>query len=677
MAYTALYRKWRPKDFEDVKGQDHIVTALKNQIKTGRIGHAYLFCGTRGTGKTTIAKILAKAVNCEHPVDGSPCGECAVCRSIDSGSSMNVVEIDAASNNGVDNIREIRETVQYSPSEGRYRVYIIDEVHMLSTGAFNALLKTLEEPPSYVIFILATTEAHKIPVTVLSRCQRYDFRRISGETIAMRLKEMAGAEGIEADDDAIRYVAKKGDGSLRDAISLFDQCVAFYYGQRLDYDKVLTALGAVDNEVFSAFFRNLIQGDVTGCVKQIDNMILEGREIGQFVSDFIWYLRNMLLIGTAEVSREAVDMSSADLARLEEDSRMIQPETIIRYIRVLSELSSQMRYSNAKRVLLEITVIKLTHPQMEPNLDSLLERVDKLEAQLKEGVRVSVSPISQPIEEPEPVKEKKTAITLPKAQFEDLQLVRENWRRIIASADLHSKVALDGSVVEPLGEGQMVIVFTNQTYANIIGRDEVLSKLSNAVKDMFHKELKFKTRIVDKNYRYNEYLSNDELESVFNSEIVFSDSEEEGFSEDAAEVFSRKDSSLESGEGFKQSDAAFEADGSSFEAGDSSFEPDGSSFEPVESNFESGDNGQSFDDTAQSEDYFGLSEEALKEFENLAQAEEEAFKELEGMAKAQEEALHSAPIQHGVTAKPVYQEDESGEEDEPEEFLDEQELSEE
>ena len=677
MAYTALYRKWRPKDFEDVKGQDHIVTALKNQIKTGRIGHAYLFCGTRGTGKTTIAKILAKAVNCEHPVDGSPCGECAVCHSIDSGSSMNVVEIDAASNNGVDNIREIRETVQYSPSEGRYRVYIIDEVHMLSTGAFNALLKTLEEPPSYVIFILATTEAHKIPVTVLSRCQRYDFRRISGETIAMRLKEMAGAEGIEADDDAIRYVAKKGDGSLRDAISLFDQCVAFYYGQRLDYDKVLTALGAVDNEVFSAFFRNLIQGDVTGCVKQIDNMILEGREIGQFVSDFIWYLRNMLLIGTAEVSREAVDMSSADLARLEEDSRMIQPETIIRYIRVLSELSSQMRYSNAKRVLLEITVIKLTHPQMEPNLDSLLERVDKLETQLKEGVRVSVSPISQPVEEPEPVKEKKTAITLPKAQFEDLQLVRENWRRIIASADLHSKVALDGSVVEPLGEGQMVIVFTNQTYANIIGRDEVLSKLSNAVKDMFHKELKFKTRIVDKNYRYNEYLSNDELESVFNSEIVFSDSEEEGFSVDAAEVFSRKDSNLESGEGFKQSDADFEAEGSSFEAGDSSFEPGDSSFEPVESNFESGDNGQSFDDTAQSEDYFGLSEETLKEFENLAQAEEEAFKELEGMAKAQEEALHSAPIQHGVTAKPVYQEDESGEEDEPEEFLDEQELSEE
>ena len=641
MAYTALYRKWRPKDFEDVKGQDHIVTALKNQIKTGRIGHAYLFCGTRGTGKTTIAKILAKAVNCEHPVDGSPCGECAVCHSIDSGSSMNVVEIDAASNNGVDNIREIRETVQYSPSEGRYRVYIIDEVHMLSTGAFNALLKTLEEPPSYVIFILATTEAHKIPVTVLSRCQRYDFRRISGETIAMRLKEMAGAEGIEADDDAIRYVAKKGDGSLRDAISLFDQCVAFYYGQRLDYDKVLTALGAVDNEVFSAFFRNLIQGDVTGCVKQIDNMILEGREIGQFVSDFIWYLRNMLLIGTAEVSREAVDMSSADLARLEEDSRMIQPETIIRYIRVLSELSSQMRYSNAKRVLLEITVIKLTHPQMEPNLDSLLERVDKLETQLKEGVRVSVSPISQPVEEPEPVKEKKTAITLPKAQFEDLQLVRENWRRIIASADLHSKVALDGSVVEPLGEGQMVIVFTNQTYANIIGRDEVLSKLSNAVKDMFHKELKFKTRIVDKNYRYNEYLSNDELESVFNSEIVFSDSEEEGFSEDAAEVFSRKDSNLESGEGFKQSDADFEAEGSSFEAGDSSFEPGDSSFEPVESNFESGDNGQSFDDTAQSEDYFGLSEETLKEFENLAQAEEEAFKELEGMAKAQEEALLS------------------------------------
>ena len=227
MSYMALYRKFRPGEFEDVKGQDAIVKTLKNQISAGRIGHAYLFCGTRGTGKTTVAKIFAKAVNCEHPTDGSPCGECAMCRAIAAGNSMNVIEIDAASNNGVDNIREIREEVAYRPTEGRYKVYIIDEVHMLSIGAFNALLKTLEEPPEYVIFILATTEANKIPVTILSRCQRYDFKRISIDTIAARLRELIDKEGWDVEEKAVRYIAKAADGSMRDGLSLLDQCAAF------------------------------------------------------------------------------------------------------------------------------------------------------------------------------------------------------------------------------------------------------------------------------------------------------------------------------------------------------------------------------------------------------------------------------------------------------------------
>ena len=236
MSYTALYRKFRPATFEEVKGQDHIVTTLKNQIQAGRIGHAYLFCGTRGTGKTTVAKILAKAVNCEHPLDGSPCNECSSCQAIQAGTSTNVIEIDAASNNGVDNIREIREEVSYRPTQGRYKVYIIDEVHMLSTGAFNALLKTLEEPPEYVIFILATTEVNKIPVTILSRCQRYDFKRITIDTIAGRLMELMQKEGVEAEERAVRYVAKAADGSMRDALSLLDQSIAFYLGESLTSD---------------------------------------------------------------------------------------------------------------------------------------------------------------------------------------------------------------------------------------------------------------------------------------------------------------------------------------------------------------------------------------------------------------------------------------------------------
>ena len=287
MSYTALYRKFRPSTFDQVKGQDHIVQTLKNQINANRIGHAYLFCGTRGTGKTSVAKIFAKAVNCEHPVDGSPCNECETCRGITNGSAMNVIEIDAASNNGVDNIRQIRDEIQYSPSSGKYTVYIIDEVHMLSIGAFNALLKTLEEPPAYVIFILATTEPHKIPITILSRCQRYDFKRISIDTIAARLSELMEKESIEVEDKAIRYVAKAADGSMRDALSLLDQCIAFYLGQKLTYDNVLDVLGAVDNEIFSRLTRSVIDSDVTTSLNILDEIIMQGREPGQFVNDFL------------------------------------------------------------------------------------------------------------------------------------------------------------------------------------------------------------------------------------------------------------------------------------------------------------------------------------------------------------------------------------------------------
>ena len=308
MAYQALYRKWRPLEFEDVKGQEHIVTTLKNQIRADRIGHAYLFCGTRGTGKTTVAKIFAKAVNCEHPVDGSPCGECPTCKAIAEGRSMNVIEIDAASNNGVDNIREIRDEVQYSPTEGRYKVYIIDEVHMLSIGAFNALLKTLEEPPAYVIFILATTEAHKIPVTILSRCQRYDFHRISIETIAGRLSQLMEAEHINVEEKAIRYVAKAADGSMRDALSLLDQCIAFYLGQDLKYENVLEVLGAVDTAVFAEMLSYILKADTYACMQLLEQTIMQGRDLGQFVSDFVWYLRNLLLVKTTDDEAKAEDI---------------------------------------------------------------------------------------------------------------------------------------------------------------------------------------------------------------------------------------------------------------------------------------------------------------------------------------------------------------------------------
>ena len=341
MSYTALYRKYRPSEFEEVKGQDHIVTTLKNQIKAQRIGHAYLFCGTRGTGKTTIAKIFAKAVNCEHPVDGSPCGECPSCRAIAAGTSMNVIEIDAASNNGVDNIREIRDEVEYSPTEGKYKVYIIDEVHMLSIGAFNALLKTLEEPPSYVIFILATTESHKIPVTIMSRCQKYDFHRITIDTIAARLQELMDEEKVEVEEKAIRYIAKAADGSLRDALSLLDQCIAFFLGQKLTYDHVLEVLGAVDTELFSRLLRRIMESDVAGVMELLEELIIQGRELGQFVSDFTWYLRNLLLIKSADDMEDMLDMSSESLALLKEEAHSREGEGLVGYVRISRGLSCQ------------------------------------------------------------------------------------------------------------------------------------------------------------------------------------------------------------------------------------------------------------------------------------------------------------------------------------------------
>ena len=388
MSYTALYRKFRPDTFADVKGQDAIVKTLKNQIRADRIGHAYLFCGTRGTGKTTIAKIMAKAVNCEHPVDGNPCNECPTCKAIAAGTSMNVIEIDAASNNGVDNIREIRDEVAYSPTTGKYKVYIIDEVHMLSIGAFNALLKTLEEPPSYVIFILATTESAKIPVTILSRCQRYDFRRIPMETIERRLRELADKEQVDVEEKALRYIAKKADGGMRDALSLLDQCIAFYLGETLTYDNVLEVLGAVDTDEFSKMLREILLSKIPQVMTHLEELVMQGRDLGQFVTDFTWYLRNLLLLKTSDDCEDVLDVSSENLIQLQEEAGMVREDTLMRFIRILSDLSNQLRSAASKRVLLEIALIKMCRPETQNDEISVLERVRRLEKQIESGVVV-------------------------------------------------------------------------------------------------------------------------------------------------------------------------------------------------------------------------------------------------------------------------------------------------
>ena len=465
MSYVALYRKARPQTFEEVKGQDHIVKTLKNQVRAGRAQHAYLFCGTRGTGKTSVAKIMAKAVNCEHPVDGSPCNECASCRAIAAGNSMNVIEIDAASNNGVDNIREIVEEVRYRPTQGNFKVYIIDEVHMLSAGAFNALLKTLEEPPSYVIFILATTESGKIPTTILSRCQRYDFRRIDQETMIARMRELTERENVEAEERALRFVARSADGSMRDALSLLDQCMAFYMGETLTYEKALSALGAVDTDVFGELLGEIIAGNAGRAILIFEKIIERGREVGQFVSDFIWYMRNLLLAATSDEALEAVDASEEQLKVLKEHASRVEPETVMRYIRILSDLLNSMRQASNRRVLTEVAIVRLCRPQMETTDTAFRDRVRALEARLDElqtfGVPVRKAEKSaafSEIEKSSPDPKEETAPP-PHAAPEELQQIRAEWESVrqevasgllrgllLKSDPLYNAVDMDGKL---------------------------------------------------------------------------------------------------------------------------------------------------------------------------------------------------------------------------------------
>lgn len=458
MSYTALYRKFRPSGFEEVKGQDHIVTTLQNQIKSDRIGHAYLFCGTRGTGKTSIAKIFAKAVNCEKPVDGSPCNECASCKNISAGVSMNVIEIDAASNNGVDNIREIVDEVSYSPAEGKFKVYIIDEVHMLSIGAFNALLKTLEEPPSYVIFILATTEAHKIPITILSRCQRYDFKRITIEKIVGRLQELIEKENVTIEDKALRYIAKTADGSMRDALSLLDQCIAFYYGQELTYDKVLDVLGAVDISVFSTLFHHVHEKNVMGCITLLEEIVIQGRELSQFVIDFTWYLRNLLLVQASDNMEDILDVSTENLQRLKEEVKLTNQVSLMRYIRIFSELSGQIKYAAQKRIFIEMALIKLCKPSMEVDTESLLERIRDVENRLEKGIVTNVSENTGGATPVQAVQTEQVRKQLPKAIPEDVKQVVNKWQSVIQETPQPMKQYLRSARLSLGGDNLLMIV---------------------------------------------------------------------------------------------------------------------------------------------------------------------------------------------------------------------------
>ena len=519
MSYTALYRKFRPNTFDDVKGQEHIVSTLKNQVKANRLSHAYLFCGTRGTGKTSVAKILAKTVNCENLQEGNPCGVCATCQGIQQGTMLNVIEIDAASNNGVDNIRGIREEVEYRPAEGKYKVYIIDEVHMLSIGAFNALLKTLEEPPEYVIFILATTEVHKIPITILSRCQRYDFKRITIDVIASRLTDLMKEENQEVEEKAIRYVAKVADGSMRDALSLLDQCIAFYYGESLTYEKTLEILGAVDTEVFSKLVRALHTKDVVKVLAILDELIMQGRELVQLVTDLTWYLRNLLLVKSSDNIEEVIDVSEENLIQLKEGVQEMEYDILIRYIRICSELGGTLKYATQKRVMLEIAFIKMCKPAMETNQDTLLERIrvleNKIETQPAPQVIYNTAPTEADVQIP------KSKVEMPKAISKEVQAVAKEFRSIAGNIGGLLGTYLQQAKLSVGNQSQLLIVMPDEVGAGIVGTPEHEAEIKNAIAEKIEKEVNIEVKSLQQGYQFEE--SYVDLEKYINMEITIED----------------------------------------------------------------------------------------------------------------------------------------------------------
>ncbi len=399
--YQALYRKWRPRTFSDVSGQETVTTALKNELKTGRLSHAYLFTGCRGTGKTTCAKILSKAVNCLHPVDGDPCNECEICRGIDSGSILDVTEIDAASNNGVDSIRDLRDEVAYTPVSGKYRVYIIDEVHMLSAGAFNALLKTLEEPPAHVIFILATTEVHKLPATILSRCQRFDFGRIRPEEIAARIQYVAKEEGLTVSEDAGMLLARLADGALRDALSLLDQCASVSH--RIDMSTVTQVTGMASQETLASLTDCVARQDAAGALAQVDTLYRSAKDMERLCAEWVTYLRNLMVLHSVAEPGELVVAAPEELAKMRQQATGLGLPTILHMMEVLQVALDRLRGGVSRRVEMEMAVIRLCDPRLDDSSAALLHRLDALESAVKAGVPVATSaPVATPVVTPAP-----------------------------------------------------------------------------------------------------------------------------------------------------------------------------------------------------------------------------------------------------------------------------------
>ncbi|MBR9648292.1 DNA polymerase III subunit gamma/tau [Clostridium tyrobutyricum] len=481
MAYKALYRDWRPKTFKDVVGQEHITVTLRNQILSNRIAHAYLFSGTRGTGKTSTAKILAKAVNCTDLKDGEPCNECEMCRKINSGTAIDVIEMDAASKRRLEDIKDVIENVKYPPQEGKYKVYIMDEVHMLTQEAVNAFLKTLEEPPKNVLFILATTDPQKLPSTILSRCQKFDFRRIKSMDIFKRLRYIVDNKGIFSDDKSINLISRMCDGAMRDALSILDQAISMGDG-KVEYKNVVDMLGLVTNENLLKLTDSIIEKDIENSMKVIDDIVLSGKDIYNFIKDMIIHFRNLLMVKVSQNPEEVLDMSDENIKLIKEQSQRIRVEEIMRHIRILQDAEEQSKWTKQSRIYLELSVIKMCKVEYDTSKEIILSRLNKLEESIKQGKIKITKQIDNPKakdlnninHDTKKTIQKKDNVKVQEIAQENtysnmtLDIVKKNWKDILESfKSKHQMVlfaALTTGEVENCKNGIITIAY-NKNYA--------------------------------------------------------------------------------------------------------------------------------------------------------------------------------------------------------------------
>lgn len=519
-----LYRKYRPLDFDTVVGQDSIVRTLRNQIKEGSIAHAYLFSGTRGTGKTTIAKIFARAINCPNELNGNPCNECATCLQSIDGTNMNIVELDAASNSGVDNIRRITEQLEYPPQNSeKYKVFIIDEAHALSPAAVQAFLKTLEEPPEYVVFILATTDPNKLPETILSRCQKYSFKRINIETTVAYLRKICDAENIDIDDDSLTFIAEKSDGSMRESISKLDRIRAYARNDKYTKEKVLDILGIVDDDDFSALANAINKTDIETAFKVLSSCLEKGKDISQFTNDFIWHLRNLLIAKDLTEPVETLNITKTNFDKLKKESESFAKDVLIYYIEELSRTSNLMKADENRRVILETTFIRLASPETNFLESAVMARLKKLEenrgqvAYVKMPNRTDDKNGSNNVDnagtndnnQSENSENKKISeIKLSPATFEDANKVKENWMVIVSSIDLSKRVILADSKLVPIGEKELELLevqISNEMY-NILFKNnnpiELEEKLSESAEKVINKKIGIRI-VAEKDSKYS------------------------------------------------------------------------------------------------------------------------------------------------------------------------------